>query len=290
MEEIKIGIIGGSGLYRMGALEEIQEADIATPFGEPSDKYIIGRLEGKPVAFLPRHGRGHVHLPSEINYQANIWGFKKLGVEWIIAVSAVGSLNEELAPMDIVLPDQFFDRTNQGRKGTFFGDGIAAHIPFADPTCRELREIIYRVTGELGVTVHNGGAYLNMEGPAFSTRAESNVYRRWGMDIIGMTNMTEARLAREAEISYQTVAMVTDYDCWRSGEGFEDVSVTSVQETFGKNIETARKIIKATVAAIPDRHDCPCSHALEGAIMTAPEAITPAVSQKMELLIGKYVK
>ena len=289
MAEAKIGIIGGSGLYDMEELQDRREVNIDTPFGEPSDAYLLGKIAGREVAFLSRHRRGHRYLPSELNYRANIWGFKKLGVEWIIAVSAVGSLKEELKPMDIVLPDQFVDRTNQARKSTFFGDGVAAHIAFADPMSKVLREIIYQAAIESGVTVHLGGTYLNMEGPAFSTRAESKLYRQWGMDIIGMTNLPEAKLSREAEIAYQTMAMITDYDCWRHHEGVEDVSVQTVVATLQKNVALARRIIKAVVERIPEEPDPVCANALQNAIMTAPAAITPEDRQRLELIIGKYV-
>ena len=288
--EARIGIIGGSGLYEMSELENPREEIIKTPFGEPSDAYILGTISGQKVAFLSRHSRGHRYLPSELNYRANIWGFKKLGVEWILAVSAVGSLKEEIKPMDIILPDQFVDRTNQARKSTFFGEGVAAHITFADPMSKVLREIIYQVALDAGATVHLGGTYLNMEGPAFSTRAESNLYRQWGMDIVGMTNLPEAKLSREAEIAYQTMAMVTDYDCWRHHEGIEDVSVEAVVATLMKNVSLARRIIKSVVERIPEEPDPDCTHALKNAIMTSPEVITPRSRQRLSLIIGKYIK
>ena len=288
--EAKIGIIGGSGLYEMSELENPREEIIKTPFGEPSDDYILGTISGQKVAFLSRHSRGHRYLPSELNYRANIWGFKKLGVEWILAVSAVGSLKEEIKPMDIILPDQFVDRTNQARKSTFFGEGVAAHITFADPMSKVLREIIYQVALDAGATVHLGGTYLNMEGPAFSTRAESNLYRQWGMDIVGMTNLPEAKLSREAEIAYQTMAMVTDYDCWRHHEGIEDVSVEAVVATLMKNVSLARRIIKSVVERIPEEPDPDCAHALKNAIMTAPEVITLQARQRLALIIGKYIR
>jgi len=290
MAEARIGIIGGSGLYRMDGLKNVREEFIVTPFGDPSDVYILGELEGEKVAFLPRHGKGHRHLPSELNFRANIWGFKNLGVEWIIAVGAVGSLKEELKPLDIVLPDQFFDRTNQARKMTFFGDGIVAHVSFADPTCSVLREIIHQAALEMDAGVHRGGTYINMEGPAFSTRAESRVYRQWGMDVIGMTNLAEAKLCREAEICYQNIAMVTDYDVWRSGEGCEDVSIETVIENLTRNAEMARGIIRKTLPRIPAVRSCECATALENAIITSPDAIPPEKKQQLELLIGKYIK
>ncbi|MDP8236276.1 MAG: S-methyl-5'-thioadenosine phosphorylase [Candidatus Erginobacter occultus] len=289
MSEAEIGIIGGSGLYEMAEIEEKRVEPIETPFGEPSDDYHLGSIAGRKVAFLSRHGRGHRHMPSQLNYRANIWGFKKLGVEWIIAVSAVGSLKEELRPLDIVLPDQFFDRTNQARKSTFFGQGVVAHIAFAEPMSRVLREIIHQAAVEAGARVHLGGTYLNMEGPAFSTRAESNVYRQWGMDIIGMTNLAEAKLAREAEIAYQTVAMVTDYDCWRNQEGFDDVSVEAVIENLLKNVALARDIIRRVIPRIPDQPDPAAASALRNAIMTDPKVIDPEDRQRLSLIIGKYI-
>ncbi len=289
MSEAEIGIIGGSGLYEMAEIEERRAKAIDTPFGEPSDDYHLGSIGGRKVAFLSRHGRGHRHMPSKLNYRANIWGFKKLGVEWIIAVSAVGSLKEELRPLDIVLPDQFFDRTNQARKSTFFGKGVVAHIAFAEPMSKVLREIIHQAAVEAGARVHLGGTYLNMEGPAFSTRAESNVYRQWGMDIIGMTNLAEAKLAREAEIAYQTVAMVTDYDCWRNQEGFDDVSVEAVILKKLKNVALARDIIRRVVPRIPDQPDPAAASALKNAIMTDPKMIDPEDRQRLSLIIGKYI-
>jgi 5'-methylthioadenosine phosphorylase len=290
MSEAEIGIIGGSGLYEMAEIEDKRVEPVETPFGEPSDDYHLGSIGGRKVAFLSRHGRGHRHMPSKLNYRANIWGFKKLGVEWIIAVSAVGSLKEELRPLDIVLPDQFFDRTNQARKSTFFGQGVVAHIAFAEPMSRVLREIIHQAAVEAGARIHLGGTYLNMEGPAFSTRAESNVYRQWGMDIIGMTNLAEAKLAREAEIAYQTVAMVTDYDCWRNQEGFDDVSVEAVIENLMKNVALARDIIRRVVPRIPDQPDPAAASALKNAIMTDPKMIDPEDRQRLSLIIGKYIK
>lgn len=289
MAEAEIGIIGGSGLYEMEELENRRKEAIETPFGDPSDVYNLGTLNGRRVAFLSRHGRGHRHLPSELNYRANIWGFKKLGVEWIIAVSAVGSLKEEIRPLDIVLPDQFFDRTNQARKMSFFGGGVAAHIAFADPMSKTLREILHRAAGAAGARVHLGGTYLNMDGPAFSTRAESNVYRQWGMDVIGMTSLPEAKLAREAEIAYQTMAMVTDYDNWRHKEGYDDVTVEAVVGNLLENSALARRIIRAVVTAIPSEPDPAAACALENAIMTAPEKISPENRRRLALIIGKYL-
>ncbi|MEA3560467.1 MAG: S-methyl-5'-thioadenosine phosphorylase, partial [Candidatus Omnitrophota bacterium] len=238
-----VGIIGGSGLYELEGMEVKERLKVATPFGEPSGEYISGSLAGKKVVFLPRHGQGHCISPTEINYRANIYGMKKLGIEYLISVSAVGSLKEDIRPLDIVLPDQFVDRTNQARKITFFEKGIVAHVSFSDPVCPVLRELLFKAAEETGAGVHRKGTYLNMEGPAFSTRAESFLYRSWGMDIIGMTNMAEARLAREAEICFATVALVTDYDCWFEKEDVSEVSVGLVIENMKKNIARTKKIL-----------------------------------------------
>src|SRR6204780_1660177 len=248
-----IGIIGGSGLYSMPGFEEHEERFIDTPWGAPSDAYFVGQLAGKEVAFLARHGRGHRISPSELNFRANIYGMKSLGVERIISLSAVGSLKEEHRPLDFVLPDQFFDRTS-GRISTFFGEGLVAHISFADPICPQLADVVQSAATGVGVNARKGGTYLCMEGPAFSTRAESNVYRSWGMDVIGMTNLQEAKLAREAEICYVTVAMVTDYDCWHSEHAA--VTVTDILANLVKNAENACSVVAATVASMPDVHEC----------------------------------
>jgi len=283
----KVGIIGGSGLYHIDSLSNVKEIDVKTPFGDPSDKYIAGNLEGKEVYFLPRHGKGHRLMPSELNFRANIYGFKKLGVDTIISISAVGSLKEELKPRDIVIPDQFFDRT-QGRKDTFFGEGIVAHISFGNPFCRHLSELAYQTASKCDTDVHQGGTYINMEGPAFSTQAESNVYRSWGMDIIGMTNLAEAKLSREAEICYTTIAMVTDYDCWREEE--EEVSVEAIIANLNYNAENAKKIIKEMVQKLPEARDCDCHNALKCAIITQPDLIPPKTKDKLNLIINKYIK
>ncbi len=283
-----IGIIGGSGLYQIEGIKDVREKKLKTPFGAPSDNYILGEIGGREVAFLPRHGRGHRILPSELNFRANIYGFKLLSVERIIAVNAVGSLRKEIKPLDIVLPDQFFDRTNQARKTTFFGDGIVAHISFADPVCPELLEILHRVAGSTSVTIHRGGTYLNMEGPAFSTRAESGIYRQWGLDVIGMTALAEAKLAREAEICYATMAMVTDYDCWHEEE--EDVSIETVIENLQKNAELAKQIIVSSLDLIPVERKCPCANALKNAIITSRSDIPEKAAQKLQVIIGKYLK
>ena len=283
-----IGIIGGSGLYQMEGLQNVREQSVPTPFGSPSDKYILGTLEGRPVAFLPRHGRAHRILPSEINHRANIYGFKKLGAQWILSVSAVGSLKEEYRPRDIVLVDQYFDRTRHGKTDTFFGDGIAAHISFGDPVCPKLLTILHaasRVAPD--VRVHKGGTYVNMEGPAFSTRAESMSYRKDGYDVIGMTNLGEAKLAREAEICYATMAMVTDYDCWHETE--EDVSVTAIVSNLRSNAEIAKVILKSAIQNCPREQDCDCSHALKFAILTDKKSIPLETKKKLSLLISKYL-
>jgi 5'-methylthioadenosine phosphorylase len=281
----EIGIIGGSGLYAMPGFEAQTEAALDTPWGKPSDNYILGRLAGREVAFLARHGRGHRIMPSELNFRANIYGFKKLGAERIISLSAVGSLKEEHHPLDFVIPGQFFDRTC-GRASTFFGDGLVAHISFADPVCPQLSEVVYRAALSAGVNAKKGGAYLCMEGPAFSTKAESNVYRAWGMDVIGMTNLQEAKLAREAELCYVTVAMVTDYDCWH--EDHDAVTVEQIIANLKKNAENACKVVAAAVAAMPAARQCPCGSALAHAIITDRAAVPAAVRQKLDLLIGKY--
>jgi 5'-methylthioadenosine phosphorylase len=286
MEAINIGVIGGSGLYAMEALTDREDVALETPFGAPSDHYIVGTLDGVRVAFLPRHGRGHRISPSELNFRANIYGMKQLGVEHIISVSAVGSLREDIHPLNVVIPDQFFDRTRQ-RASTFFGEGLVAHIAFADPVCPELAELLYQALKECGATVKKGGTYLCMEGPAFSTRAESNVYRQWGMDIIGMTNLQEAKLAREAEICYATMAMVTDYDCWHEEE--EDVTVEAIIQNLLKNAELAQAVIRRVVPKIGGERTCVCANALQYALITDRAAIPAATKAKLDLLVGKYL-
>jgi len=284
----RIGIIGGSGLYQMEGIKKIKKVRVTTPFGDPSDKIIIGKVEGKEVVFLPRHGVGHRLLPSEINYRANIYAMKKLGVSKIISVSACGSLKEELKPLHYVIPLQLLDRTNQARKMTFFGDGIVAHIGFADPICRDLAAALYETVKECKIKVHLGGTYINIEGPAFSTLAESNLYRSWGLDIIGMTNVAEARLAREAEICYATLSAVTDYDCWR--EKGQTVSTEEILCNFFKNIEKTKRILKAAIGRISQESSCSCSDALRHAIIT-PEKLIPAkTKKKLSIIIGKYIK
>jgi len=283
---VDIGIIGGSGLYSMPGFEAHEEVRIETPWGEPSDAYIVGKLSGREVAFLARHGRGHRISPSELNFRANIYGMKKLGVTHIISLSAVGSLKEEHRPLEFVLPDQFFDRT-MGRASSFFGEGCVAHISFADPICEELAKVVHQSCLTAGVAAKKGGTYLCMEGPAFSTVAESNVYRSWGMDIIGMTNLTEAKLAREAEICYVTVAMVTDYDCWHPDH--DAVTVNDIIAHLMKNAENAASVVRAAVAKIPSGMTCKCHSALSHAIITDRKAIPEGTRTKLELFIGKYL-
>lgn len=287
MDTVKVGVIGGSGLYEMETLTDVEQIHIETPFGDPSDEYILGTLEGVRVAFLPRHGRGHRISPSELNFRANIYGFKKLGVAHIISVTAVGSLKETIHPLDVVIPDQFFDRTRH-RMSTFFGDGLVAHIAFADPICPDLSELIYQAAVENGATVHKGGTYLCMEGPAFSTRAESNVYRQWGMDVIGMTNLQEAKLAREAEICYATMAMVTDYDCWHEEE--EDVTVEAIIQNLMKNAVLAKKVVQTAVPRISGERNCVCANALQYALITDRSLIPEEIKQKLDVIVGKYLK
>src|SRR6476620_6603707 len=272
MEQVKIGIIGGSGLYQMPELENVREVPVETPFGDPSDAFIVGELEGVTVAFLPRHGRGHRLTPSELPFRANIYAMKLLGVEYILSVSAVGSLQEKYAPTDFVIPDQFFDRTRaRAHESTFFGNGIVGHITFAHPVCSELGDILEASCKTVeGLKVHRGGTYICMEGPAFSTKAELNVYRSWGMDIIGMTNLQEAKLAREAEIAYATMALVTDYDCWY--EGHDDVSVEMVIEYLNKNVRNAQLVLKEAVKRVAAKTTPnPFEGATKNAIFTAPE-------------------
>ena len=285
MHQAQIGIIGGSGLYSMPGFEAQREVTIDTPWGWPSDNYVVGTLAGKSVAFLARHGCGHRISPSELNFRANIYGMKSLGVQRILSLSAVGSLKEEHRPLDFVIPDQFFDRT-RGRVSTFFGDGLVAHISFADPVCPQLAGVVDEAARATGVNAKRGGTYLCMEGPAFSTKAESNVYRSWGMDVIGMTNLQEAKLAREAEICYVTVAMVTDYDCWHADH--DAVTVTDIIANLNKNAENAAKVVQAAVAAMPAERACKCGSALAHAIITDRQLVPDATRKKLDLIIGKY--
>ena len=281
----QIGIIGGSGLYSMPGFEAQEELVIDTPWGAPSDNYVCGQLAGKAVAFLARHGRGHRISPSELNFRANIYGMKSLGVERILSLSAVGSLKEEHRPLDFVIPDQFYDRT-RSRVSTFFGDGLVAHISFADPVCPQLSGILHEACGAAGVNVKKGGTYLCMEGPAFSTKAESNVYRSWGMDVIGMTNLQEAKLAREAEICYVTIAMVTDYDCWHPQH--DAVTVSEIIGNLVKNAENACKVVAEAVTRMPGERSCKCGRALAHAIITDRAKVPETTLKKLDLLIGKY--
>lgn len=287
MPQAEIGIIGGSGLYSMPGLTKVKELRLKTPFGAPSDAYICGMLESRKVAFLARHGRGHRILPSELNFRANIHGFKQLGVERIVSISAVGSLKEEHKPLEFVIPDQFFDRTRH-RVDTFFGGGIVAHIAFADPVCPELASVVASACQKVSVVGKRGGTYLCMEGPQFSTKAESNVYRSMGMDVIGMTNLQEAKLAREAELCYATVAMVTDYDCWHPHH--DSVTVDQVVAVLLKNAENATRVVRQTVGSIPGERACKCGSALAHAMLTDPKKIPTAAKKKLKLIIGKYVK
>ena len=280
---MKVGVIGGSGLYDIEGLENVREINLETPFGKPSDAYICGKLGDKEVYFLPRHGRGHVYLPSEVPYRANIYGFKLLGVDCIISVSAVGSMREEIKPGDFVIVTQYFDRT-KNRPSTFFGDGIVAHVPFDTPTCPKLNDLIYSACVEEGIPVHREGTYICIEGPQFSTKAESKIYRSWGVDVIGMTNLPEAKLAREAEIPYSAVALATDYDVWKEGE---EVNVEKVLQTMARNVENAKRMIKRVVETLTPEalKDSPARTALVGAIQTKPEYISDKVKRKLWLLL-----
>jgi 5'-methylthioadenosine phosphorylase len=288
MEHVRIGMIGGSGLYQMPELTNVEEVHVDTPFGSPSDSFIIGTLENERVAFLPRHGRGHRLTPTEVPFRANIYAMKLLGVERILSASAVGSLQEKYAPLDMVIPDQFFDRTRgRVRESTFFGEGIVAHVSFAHPVCGALGDVIAESCRSVDVKAHRGGTYLCMEGPAFSSVAESNVYRSWGMDIIGMTNLQEAKLAREAEICYATLALVTDYDCWHPGH--DAVSVETVIEYLNKNVRNAQTIMREAVKRLRNAdRDCRCGTALKNAIFTAPNLWPEATTKKLEAIIKKY--
>ena len=281
------GVIGGSGLYEMEGMTDIRSVTVETPFGAPSDDYVTGTLDGVRMVFLPRHGRGHRLLPSEINYRANIWGMKKLGVERIISVSAVGSMKEEIVPGHIVIPDQFLDRTKGIRKDTFFGEGVVGHVQFADPVCPDLSGWLYDAAVEAGATVHRGGAYVCMEGPAFSTRAESFMYRSFGAAVIGMTNLTEAKLAREAEICYGTIALSTDYDCWH--ETHDDVSIEAVLTIIRNNVTTAKNIIRHAVRRIGADRPCPCASALQHAVISDRSMIPAVTREKLAIIAGKYL-
>ncbi len=283
----KLGIIGGSGLYDIEGLEKRQWIEVNTPFGNPSDEFLTAEFKGKEVVFLPRHGRHHTISPTEINYRANIYGMKYLGVSRIVSVTACGSLKEEIKPLDFIVISQFIDRTNKFRESTFFEGGIVAHISLADPICKDLAGFVLSGAEKAGVNVHSGGTYINMEGPQFSTLAESNLYRSWGADVIGMTNLTEAKLAREAEICYAALAAVTDYDCWRKPE--ENVSVDMVLENLRKNVDNSKRIVKEVISGFDSSFECACNRALEYSIVTRPEFIPGEVKRKLNLIIGKYI-
>lgn len=287
LPQVEIGLLGGTGLYEIEGMDILQEIDLDTPFGNPSGLYVIGTLEGKRLAFLTRHGKGHSIVPSDINYRANIFGFKKLGVTRVISTNCVGSLKEEIRPRDIVFADQFFDRTR--RKSSFFGEGIAAHIGFAHPVCPELSGVLFNAGQELGVPCHPGGTYICIEGPSFSTKAESEIYRSWGCDVIGMTSVTEAKLCREAEICYATMNLVTDYDVWHETEG--PVSVEMILENLRKNIQNAKNIIKRSIALLTEDRGahCECGQALANTIVTHPDLILPEVRERLRPIIQKYV-
>jgi 5'-methylthioadenosine phosphorylase len=287
MSNVQIGIIGGSGLYDMAEVTDRREVTVTTPFGDPSGPYVLGTLRDKRVAFLARHGAGHRLSPSELNFRANIFGFKTLGVEYILSASAVGSLKEEYRPLDIVIPDQFFDRT-RGRISTFFGRGLVAHVGFAHPFCKPLSAIALECGKQAGATMHKGGTYVCMEGPQFSTLAESKLYRAWGMDIIGMTNLQEAKLAREAEICYTTVALVTDYDCWHPDH--DSVTVEMIIANLTQNAKTAQQIIANAVDRLPFERTCECASALKYALITRPDAIPDEVKKNLAPLVGKYLQ
>jgi 5'-methylthioadenosine phosphorylase len=286
MAETIVGVIGGSGLYEMEGLEEVQKISLTTPFGDPSDSFMVGRLEGVKIAFLPRHGKGHRISPSSLNFRANIYALKLLGAQWIIGVSAVGSMKESIHPGDMVIPNQFIDRTT-GRPNTFFSDGIVGHISLADPVCPVLSQLLYQAGQKVGATVHKDGTYLCIEGPQFSTRAESKLYRTWGVDIIGMTNIPEAKLAREAEICYATIAFATDYDCWHQEAG--DVSIGEVLRILAQSTQTAKSAIRNVVKHLPEKRECICSTALKHALITGKTMIPEKTKKDLEPIIGKYL-
>jgi 5'-methylthioadenosine phosphorylase len=281
-----VGIIGGSGLYELPGLRDVRWRRLRTPFGDPSDEYCCGRLDGHAVAFLARHGRGHRHIPTELNFRANIWGLKALGAEWVISVSAVGSMREEIKPLDLVIPDQFFDATKR-RVSSFFGDGIVAHVGMAEPVCADLATILEKAARQTGATVHRGGTYICIEGPQFSTRAESRIYRSWGVDVIGMTNMPEAKLAREAELCYATLALATDYDVWHDTHAA--VTVEAVVRNLLTNVATAKAVLARAIPMVALPRTCPCPSLLSSAIITNPKAIAPAARRRLRLLLAKYL-
>jgi 5'-methylthioadenosine phosphorylase len=285
MSDPAIGVIGGSGLYELEGLTDVRWRRVRTPFGDPSDEYCTGTFEGRPVIFLPRHGRGHRLTPSELNFRANIWGLKWLGAEWVISISAVGSMKETIHPLDLVVPAQFYDATRR-RVSTFFGDGIVAHVGMAEPVCPVLADALEKAARGTGVAVHRGGTYICIEGPQFSTKAESSIYRGWGVDVIGMTNMPEAKLAREAELCYATLALVTDYDVWH--DSHEKVSVEAVVQNLLHNVATAKDVLRRVLPAVGPPRTCSCPELLRGAVITSPAAFPIATRRRLELLIGKY--
>ena len=286
-EPVQIGIIGGTGLYQMEGFSAVRDVPVETPFGKPSDSLMLGELEGRKLAFLPRHGRGHRILPHELNFQANVFAMKALGVEFLLSVSAVGSLKEQYAPLDMLIPDQLIDRTQQ-RRSTFFGRGLVAHVAFAHPFCPVLSRKLAEGCAEAGARHHMGGSYVCIEGPQFSTLAESQLYRSWGADVVGMTNLQEAKLAREAEICYATLAMVTDYDCWHPEH--DAVTADSVMVVLGKNVATARAVLRSVVKTLPLPRECECAHALRHAILTAPELVPESVKRELAPIVGRYVR
>jgi 5'-methylthioadenosine phosphorylase len=285
MSDPAIGIIGGSGLYELEGLTDVRWQKVRTPFGDPSDAYCVGRFAGRRVVFLPRHGRGHRITPSELNFRANIWGLRFLGAQWVLSISAVGSMKEKIRPLDLVIPDQFFDATRR-RVSSFFGDGIVAHVGMAEPVCPDLATALEKAASQTGATVHRGGTYICIEGPQFSTRAESRIYRGWGVDVIGMTNMPEAKLAREAELCYATLALATDYDVWH--ETHVAVSVEAVVRNLMKNVETAKDVLRRIIPAIAPARACGCSSLLQSAVITSPKAFPPATRKRLGLLLDKY--
>ena len=280
-----IGVIGGSGLYELEGLTDVKWRKISTPFGDPSDAYCVGRFAGRRVVFLPRHGRGHRVMPSELNFRANIWGLRSLGVQWVISISAVGSMKEAIRPLDLVIPDQFFDATKR-RVSSFFGDGIVAHIGMAEPVCPDLAAALDKAAHQTTATVHRGGTYICIEGPQFSTKAESRIYRSWGVDVIGMTNMPEAKLAREAELCYATLALATDYDVWH--ETHEAVTVEAVIQNLLKNVATAKDVLRRVIPSIAPPRTCPCPSLMKNAVITAPGVVPPSTRRKLALLLDKY--
>jgi len=285
MTEPAIGVIGGSGLYELEGLTDLRWRRVRTPFGDPSDEYCTGTFQGRPVIFLPRHGRGHRLTPTELNFRANIWGLKSLGAEWVISVSAVGSMKETIHPLDLVVPSQFFDATKR-RVSSFFGEGIVAHVGMADPVCPTVAAALEKAARATGANVHRGGTYICIEGPQFSSKAESRIYRTWGVDVIGMTNMPEAKLAREAELCYATLALVTDYDVWH--ESHETVTVEAVIQNLLKNVATAKDVLRQVIPALGPPRACPCASLLQNAVITSPAAFPLDTRRRLDLLLGKY--